>query len=264
MESSILESDTQQSGLQNTSLKVAPKRIIICCDGTWQSSVTADQNIASNVTRLARYLTKVGKDNKGQYWQQLIYYDAGIGTGVSGLEAKLQGGTGSGFVANVIEAYNFIVLNHNPGDQIFCLGFSRGAYTARAVAGLVTDIGIVKPRDMQDFPDLFSLYLAHSDSHEFRKSNAWREWCNGKRSFASKNDASDKVLPTEWLKRPHGAPLDSTRWVEAVGVFDTVGSLGIPKVEGWFASGALYLAGKAVPVEKFGFHNVKLSPCEYT
>ena len=67
--------------------------------------------------------------------------------------------TGSGFVGNVIEAYNFIVLNYNPGDQIFCFGFSRGAYTARAVAWLVTDIGIVKPRDMQYVHCSFSFLL---------------------------------------------------------------------------------------------------------
>lgn len=81
-----------------------------------------------------------------------------MGTGVTDLEAKVQGGTGLGFFGNVIEVYNFVVLNYNLGDQIFCLGFSRGAYTARAVARLVTDIGIIRPRDMQDFPKLYSLY----------------------------------------------------------------------------------------------------------
>lgn len=138
-----------QSGFQDTTLKPSPKRIVICCDGTWQSSVTNVDNVPSNITRIARYLLKVGKDTKGEQWQQLVYYDAGIGTGASSVEAAREGMTGSGFVGNVIEAYNFIALNYNPGDQIFCFGFSRGAYTARAVAGLVTDIGIVKPRDMQ-------------------------------------------------------------------------------------------------------------------
>ena len=153
------EQDFRLSGFQDITLKPAPKRIVICCDGTWQSSVTNVDNVPSNITRIARYLLKVGKDAKGEQWQQLVYYDAGIGTGASSIEAAREGMTGSGFVGNVIEAYNFIVLNYNPGDQIFCFGFSRGAYTARAVAGLVTDIGIVKPRDMQYVHCSFSFLL---------------------------------------------------------------------------------------------------------
>jgi uncharacterized protein (DUF2235 family) len=145
----------RQSGFSDTSLMHARKRIIICCNGTWQSSTTNKENIPSNVTRLTRYLLKMGRDDQKNDWQQLVYYDAGIGTGVHAMEAKRQGLTGSGFVGNVIEAYNFIVLNYNPGDKIFCFNFSRGAYTARAVAGLVTDIGIIQPRDMQDFPKLY-------------------------------------------------------------------------------------------------------------
>ncbi|KAK5656657.1 hypothetical protein OQA88_4637 [Cercophora sp. LCS_1] len=244
------------------SLRPAPKRIIICCDGTWQSSVTNMINVPSNVTRIARYLTKSAKDENGKLWQQVVYYDAGIGTGVSSIEAKRQGGTGSGFVGNVIEAYNFIVLNYNLGDQIFCIGFSRGAYTARAVAGLVTDIGIIEPGHMQDFPELYSLYQKHTDGHMFRKTQAWRDWAEGRRKF----DPKEKDLPwhlrspvTEWEKLPHGAAPESTRWVEAIGVFDTVGSLGIPDVEG--AVGWIVDKVKgAVPVEDFGFHNVALSP----
>jgi hypothetical protein len=258
------DSDIRQGGFEDMTIKPAPKRIIICCDGTWQSSVSNTTNVPSNITRLARYLTRTGKDKDGQQWEQLVYYDAGIGTGVSDLEAKRQGGTGSGFVGNVIEAYNFIVLNYNLGDQVFCFGFSRGAYTARSVAGLVTDIGIVRPRDMQDFPELYRLYQAHTDSHNFRKSKAWREWVEGKRLF----DPAQRNVPVEWRrspyaweKRPHGAAPESTRWVEAVGVFDTVGSLGIPEIGG-IAGMFAYFAGKFIPVEDFGFHNVALSPCK--
>lgn len=258
-------SDFRQGGAQEY-YKPPPKRIVICCDGTWQSSVTNVTNVPSNVTRIARYLTKTDKDEHGQEWQQLVYYDAGIGTGVSGVEAALQGGTGSGFVGNVIEAYNFITLNYNAGDKIFCFGFSRGAYTARAVAGLVTDIGIIGRRDMQDFPELYRLYQDHTDSHTFRKSKAWREWCSGKLAPESKR----KDLPYGWFKspfawerRPHVAAPESTRWIEAIGVFDTVGSLGIPDIEG--VTGYLVTwAGKKVPVEHFGFHNVALSPCKCT
>jgi uncharacterized protein (DUF2235 family) len=147
-----MDNGFRQSKFNDTSLVPARKRIIICCDGTWQSFTKNKENIPSNVTRLTRYLFKMGRDIQENDWQQLVvYYDVGIGTGIHTMEAKRQGLAGSGFVGNVIEAYSFIVLNYNPGDKIFCLGFSRGAYTARAVAGPVTDIGIIQPRDMQDF-----------------------------------------------------------------------------------------------------------------
>lgn len=253
----------------NEYIPPAPKRIIVCCDGTWQSSVTNTANIPSNVTRIARYLNKTGKDDQGREWQQVVYYDAGIGTGVSALEAKRQGGTGAGFVGNVIEAYNFIVLNYNEGDKIYCFGFSRGAYTARAVAGLVTDIGIVSPRDMQDFPALYQLYQAHTDSHGFRKSEAWREWVNGKTVYKPDDKRAEeyKYSPFAWEKRPHGAAPECTRWVEAIGVFDTVGSLGIPEVDGitgslLSAAGWMFPSAEEKVGEKFGFHNVALSPCK--
>ena len=73
-------------------LKPAPKRIIITCDGTWQSAVSGKQNIPSNVTRLCRYLAKCGRDDKGKVWQQVVYYDAGVGTGALwGIESFTQG-----------------------------------------------------------------------------------------------------------------------------------------------------------------------------
>jgi hypothetical protein len=120
--------------------KPYPRRIVICCDGTWQSSVSGDDNMPSNVTRLCRVIARMGEDKKtGQRFHQLVYYDSGVGTGnLSTTEKKRQGGVGAGLAENVIEAYNFIVMNYQEGDEIFCFGFSRGAYTARAVAGLVT------------------------------------------------------------------------------------------------------------------------------
>lgn len=130
-------------------LPIAPKRLVICCDGTWQSSVSGLKNVPSNVTRLARSIARVGKGKQDKIWQQVVYYDAGIASGdLGGLENLREGTMGIGFVGNVIEAYHWLVLNYNLGDEIFCFGFSRGAYTARAVAGLVTDIGIISPEDL--------------------------------------------------------------------------------------------------------------------
>ena len=97
------------------------RRLVICCDGTWQSSVSSKDNVASNVTRLCRVIARVGTDQHDQSkrWHQLVYYDSGIGTGeLSASDADWQGGTGAGLAENVIEAYNFIVLNYAPGDEL--------------------------------------------------------------------------------------------------------------------------------------------------
>ncbi|KAI1848423.1 hypothetical protein JX265_008795 [Neoarthrinium moseri] len=235
---------------------VAPKRIVVCCDGTWQSSVTGLKNIPSNITRLARSISRSGKDATGQVWQQIVHYDAGIGTGELTKEEKdRQGGFGIGFIQNVIEAYNFIVLNYAPGDQIFCFGFSRGAYTARAVAGLVNDIGVISPRDMQDFPDLYALYQKNEDSHGFRKSTVYREWVNG--VLAQDQPTNPKESP-RYLKPPHKSAPESSRVVQVVGVFDTVGSLGIPDLS-WTQYHLKFLE-KWLDIPNVGFHNVALSP----
>ncbi|KAF4990748.1 hypothetical protein FDECE_14260, partial [Fusarium decemcellulare] len=232
----------------------APKRLVICCDGTWQSSVTGLKNIPSNVTRLARSISRSGKDKDGKVWQQVVYYDAGIGTGDLGQdEQNRQGGLGIGFIGNVIEAYNFLVLNYNVGDEIFCFGFSRGAYTARAVAGLVTDIGIVCPKDLQDFPDLYALYQKNADGMHFRKSQAYRDWVNG---ILAKDQTNGDI--SKWDQPPHHDAPEASRNIKVVGVFDTVGSLGIPDLP-WTKFNLKFLE-KTLGIAEPGFHNITLSP----
>jgi uncharacterized protein (DUF2235 family) len=161
------------------------RRLVICCDGTWQSSVSIKENVPSNVTKLCRLIARIGEDKKDptKKFHQIVYYDTGIGTGnLSSTEAKRQGGTGAGLAENVIEAYNFIVQNYRPGDEIFCFGFSRGAYTARAVAGLVSDLGVIKSISMQFFPELYRLYMSNTEGVEFRQTDAWRWFTEGKLS----------------------------------------------------------------------------------
>jgi uncharacterized protein (DUF2235 family) len=200
-----------------------------------------------------------------------VYYDGGIGTGnMSKLEGMRQGGTGAGLAENVIEAYNFIALNYQEGDEIFCFGFSRGAYTARAVAGLVADIGVLKPLEMQFFPEVYRAYMTYGskevkdksglfgtqamiDTEKMKKetkkkptgfaySAAWEVLC-GRRP-----DENNQTFAR--IDKPENMDEDKTRQVKVVGVWDTVGSLGVPDVGG-IDHGRLR--------KKFGFHNVKLS-----
>ncbi|RDW89514.1 hypothetical protein BP6252_01546 [Coleophoma cylindrospora] len=248
------------------------KRIVICCDGTWQSSVSGVANIPSNVTRLCRSIDRAGEDKDGKIWQQVVYYDSGVGTGsLLDLEKKRQGAIGDGLAVNVIEAYNFIVLNYSPGDEIFCFGFSRGAYTARAVAGLIGDIGIMEPRNMQDFPEVYDLYKKHIPKKEtgyvqkpFRESQAWKDFTEGKIATTPEAKKLNEELDKHWRKtsdeekrmlfeiRPHGdlAISEESRSVKVVGVWDTVGALGVPD--------GLFLDHSDTRVQ-YSFHNVKLN-----
>ncbi|GJC84228.1 uncharacterized protein ColLi_07066 [Colletotrichum liriopes] len=169
---------------------------------------------------------------------------------------------GDGLVAEVIKAYNFVVMNYAAGDEIFCFGFSRGAYTARSVAGLITDIGIIRRQELDDFPDLYTIYRnhTHSDSFNFRQSKSYRQWITGIRKEGYDCMLHPDNKEDQWVQMPHALPPDSSRVVEVVGVFDTVGALGIPgryhlqKVLNYVAEYAPFSG-----IDYQGFHNTSMS-----
>lgn len=206
--------------------------------------MTHQDHIASNVTKLARHIQPIGTDRDGNPCHQIVYYDSGIGTGsLSWLEKNRQGGIGDGLAENVIEAYNFIVLNHQHGDEIFCFGFSRGAYTARAVAGLVGDIGVLEPSDLAFFPELYRGYMKNTEGKPFKSTEAWKVY---ESKIRARENAKRRVLG-------HGVPaskIDTDVKVKVVGVWDTVGSLGVP--DGRISDNSELRA-------QHGFHNVRLT-----
>ncbi|KAF6803849.1 peptidoglycan-binding domain-containing protein, partial [Colletotrichum sojae] len=224
-----------------------PKKIIVCCDGTWQNSTTGMRNIPSNVTRLSRSISKF--DDNGI--PQVVYYSAGVGTGdgVTFNERVRQAIFGDGLVSEVLKAYNFIVTNYTLGDEVMCFGFSRGAYTARSVAGLINDIGIVLPSEMHDFHELYEIYRKHEHNKSaiFRKSEGYRHWITG---------VKDKG---HWTRLPHRLPPDCTRVVKVVGVFDTVGALGIPGHDWTQAVINRISKTYGTGIDNHSFHNHSLS-----
>jgi uncharacterized protein (DUF2235 family) len=234
----------------------APKKIILCCDGTWQSSVSGKHNLPSNITRIARTIAKAGRDKEDKkVWQQIVYYDSGVGSGsLSTFESKRQGATGDGLVINVLEAYNFVVNNYSPGDKIYCFGFSRGAFTARAIAGMITDFGVLKPESMQFFAPLFAAYQKNTKKHNFRKTKEYFEWKMGKAPLVPESEKETKYRTIPWYDTgSYAEEYENSREVELVGVFDTVGSLG-------FADS--YIHSHASSRQVFEWLNVKWNPCE--
>ncbi|CEJ55821.1 hypothetical protein PMG11_02052 [Penicillium brasilianum] len=145
------------------------KRLVVCLDGTWVNSdqgynrpTVHDPNytlqVPSNVTRLYRALRKKGLDGMSQ----VVYYHAGVGTSGSVSDEIAGGVFGAGVGENIREAYSFIATNYEPGDEIMLIGFSRGAFTARSVAGLIAQIGLLTSRGME------YLYPIFKDSENFR------------------------------------------------------------------------------------------------
>ncbi len=143
--------------------KADPKRIVIACDGTWDDSdygyskpmLPWQKETAvppSNVTRICRCINTFDEE-KGR--QQIVYYQAGVGS-EDNLKDKIIGGlAGFGLAEHVREAYAFLVHNYVPGDEIILLGFSRGAFTARTIGAMVADLGLLTMKGMSFFYPIF-------------------------------------------------------------------------------------------------------------
>ncbi len=188
------------------------KRLVLCCDGTWNSP---DQKSPTNVTKLALAIAPV--DAMGR--EQRIFYHRGLGTN---RWERIRGGAfGFGLSRNVRDAYRFIVQNFEPGDELFFLGFSRGAYTARSTAGFVRNCGILRREHEDRVDEAYTLYRDKSSKTHPRGTEA----SLFRRSYSHE-----------------------TR-IRFVGVWDTVGALGIP------IDGALI----SLINRRWEFHDTKLS-----
>lgn len=96
-------------------------------------------------------MTKDGKP-------QITYYQAGVGSSYDFWDIYIGGATGTGLDEHIREAYAFIVQNYVEGDEIILLGFSRGAYTARSIAGLINTVGLLTRSGMAHFYRIFKDY----------------------------------------------------------------------------------------------------------
>lgn len=176
--------------------------IAICADGTWNRP---EENLAkdhpTNVLKLARAIqpcTKLTQGGVSELLHQHVFYDWGLGSYHNPVGA---GVTGAGIHKNILDGYRYIVQNYHPGDKIFLFGFSRGAYTVRALSGLINNCGILKRPDAR-------LVI-----------EAWKIYKNpGK--------ACHPEGPTAIAFRE--AHSHTSRAVHFVGVWDTVGALGLP------------------------------------
>lgn len=172
-----------------------PKRIIICFDGTWntpkdKSDTPGDDR--TNVWRLFESITE--KDQKGM--NQIKWYDEGVGTK---WYDKLRGGAfGVGLSGNIQQGYKFLAKIYEDGDEVFIVGFSRGAYTARSLVGMIRNSGLVTPDNLNKVSDAYQLYRVRDEGADGANAMFFRE------NYA-------RMIRVKFL-----------------GVWDTVGALGIP------------------------------------
>ncbi|KAL3425512.1 hypothetical protein PVAG01_02303 [Phlyctema vagabunda] len=197
------------------------KRLIVLCDGTWQNAESSPDKRTppTNIIRMARAIKPATwiteevdildqhghktfgnpKEKVTRQIDQIVFYQSGVGTGV---RDRLTGGSlGLGLSEKVRGAYAFLANNYVRGDRIFIFGFSRGAYTARAVAGLISKMGLLDKRGMDNFPEIYKRYWQMP-----RDLSAEQEellWAEAQKDYG--------ILP----------PDDGL--IEAMGVFDTVG-----------------------------------------
>lgn len=208
----------------NPQPRVSKKRIIVCCDGTWMDS-DGDYQIPSNVTRIARAIPASGLDKNvspAQPIHQIVCYVNGVGTGSKSLYNKYIGGvTGEGLSDHIREAYSFVCLNYNDGDEIVLLGFSRGAFTARSISSLISAVGLLTAKGLEFFTQVF-------EDWEFQQQQPpYKTKWPGLPFPGHRPPVTDDHYREEMRKR--GLCRHNIK-VKCVAVWDTVGGLGIPMI----------------------------------
>lgn len=198
------------------------KRLIVLCDGTWNKAENLDRGKRkpTNVMKMLRAIRPVTADGT----VQVTYYDEGVGNN-PGLDRWLGGGVGAGLDRNIREAYRFLLYNYTPGDTIFFFGFSRGAYTVRSLAGLINHLGLLPKTHDFYLPEAYALY---------------------------RERPSVDVKQTDWQQRVAAFRAEHearTVSIDFVGVWDTVGALGLPL-------NVFTLLNR----RRYQFHDARLSP----
>jgi Uncharacterized alpha/beta hydrolase domain (DUF2235) len=190
------------------------KRLVVCFDGTWNAADS--EKAETNVARIYRAIReKSGSDGV----HQLAFYERGVGT--SGLKSfnLLAGATGLGLGDNIRSAYVNLAKNYEQGDEIFLFGFSRGAFSARSLSGLISACGLLKRESLDKINQAWSYYR------------------------------DEKLRSPQAFSAATGAKVHTDVSIRFLGVWDTVGALGVP----------VGVISQALSGEVFEFHDTSPS-----
>ncbi|MDY0744706.1 DUF2235 domain-containing protein [Paucibacter sp. R3-3] len=207
------------------------QQLVLCFDGTNNTLTGGTQD--TNVLRLHRHLSA---HPAPEGWARLLYYDPGVGSPDSmpptslwdwagRTRERLAGlASGRGIYDNVAQGYLFLMRHwRSDADQIYCFGFSRGAFTARAVAGMVNLFGLLEPQYEALLPTLVRIYFSQPPQPSPKKK---------KRSFATRLHRelglvhADRDTLAAQVREQFAQARQP--WVYGIGVWDTVESVGLP------------------------------------
>jgi uncharacterized protein (DUF2235 family) len=220
------------------------KNIIFCADGTWNNpddeipaGQVAQADPPSNVFKLFNHLegrmiskTKV-TDISGQILErekcapdtQVAKYINGVGNANNKVQEMIGGGFGAGLITRIVRGYTFISREYQPGDKIFIIGFSRGAYTARALGGLIASQGLLEGKFERGAEESYKLGMRAW--YQYRKIGAKK-----RNVFATLAEVVQD-LPAFIRGAPDESEFVRDIPIHAVAVWDTVGALGIPEYD---------------------------------
>ncbi|KAG8694223.1 hypothetical protein FRC08_008622, partial [Ceratobasidium sp. 394] len=148
------------------------RTLVLCFDGT------GDQFDQDN-SNIVQFFQLLKKDDRNK---QMVYYQAGIGTsskhfitpvGVA-LAKAADMAIAHGLSDHVTDGYEFLMQNYIEGDKIALFGFSRGAYTARALAGMLHKVGLLPPFNYQQIPFAYHMYQ-RDDKEGWEMSNGFKQ-----------------------------------------------------------------------------------------
>lgn len=230
-----------------------PKNIVVFSDGTGQDGgVRPDQRL-SNIYKLYR-ASRIDPLNAIDPAQQVAFYDPGLGTDADThgfgriwrTIGKLLGSVaGRGIGINIIDCYEFIINYWEPGDRIFLFGFSRGAYTARCIAQVLSLCGVPQ-HEARNQSKPFRRFARSTRLAAARAVHQVYEHGAGhpRGEFEAERDEQARRFRTDYGSDVDGIPNAAPYFI---GVFDTVAALG---AKGWKLYGiAAFLAmGAAVPI----------------
>jgi len=180
------------------------KRLIICCDGTWNNPEQEDNGIVAPTNVVKLYNAVADEDLSAV--KQLKYYHPGLGGEDSGIVDEILGGAfGTGIGRHISSAYHWLGNNYEEGDEIYIYGFSRGAFTARSLGGILSK-GLLDLRSV-------------SSDESWKRVNKAYESGYRKNLLTTQEWAEDDW---EFFNNKEKTP------IHFIGVWDTVGALGIP------------------------------------
>lgn len=220
------------------------KRLIVTCDGTW---LDADNGLANGQKQIPSNVSRIGwaiKDTSRDGIPQVVNYQAGVGTMGGRASRAFSGATGFGLKENMREAYTYLAINWKAGDEMFLMGFSRGAFTARSIGGMIGALGLLTRTGLPYFNEIFEDWEHRfDDRYESKYPDT---------PFPNKGPF-DQHYVDELVKR--GLTIMNVP-IKAICCWDTVGSLGIPK------TGLLSSVGIMNPgVHEYEFYDTRLHPC---